>query len=222
MNHPDPDTLVALALDTPPEGEREALLRHVRRCAACRALYRGYLEALGRLQEPLPVPPAWEEELRQRLAPLPPASRKGPESLPSPHRRWLLWAALGVILLGFLGVGGHRHYQDALAWRRFVALASEPGARMLPLVDPTGRQTGWALRTAQREVLLYLQAPPPPGRVYQAWLILPEGRRSLGVSPGKLLEVSTPLSEESWVGVSVEPPGGSPAPTTPSVGRVRI
>ncbi|RTH96749.1 anti-sigma factor, partial [Thermus scotoductus] len=32
----------------------------------------------------------------------------------------------------------------------------------------------------------------------------------------------SPLPEGSLVGVSVEPPGGSPAPTTPSVGRARI
>lgn len=220
MNHPDPDTLVALALDTLPEEQRETLLRHLRRCPSCRALYREHLEALGHLaalQQPLPIPPAWEEELREQLTPSAPVRRPGLLS-----RRQLLAAALGVMLLSFLGWFGYRHYQDALAWRRFVALASEPGARMLPLVDPAGRQTGWALRTAQREVFLYLQTPPPPGRVYQAWLILPEGRRSLGVSPGKLLEVMVPLSEESWVGVSVEPPGGSPAPTTPSVGRVRI
>lgn len=36
MNHPDPDTLVALALDTLPEEQRETLLRHLRRCPSCR------------------------------------------------------------------------------------------------------------------------------------------------------------------------------------------
>jgi anti-sigma-K factor RskA len=91
----------------------------------------------------------------------------------------------------------------------------------MPLLDPGGRQTGWALRTAQGEVLLLLKSPPPPGRVYQAWLILDGQRKSLGLSPTPLLEVG-PLPEESLVGVSVEPPGGSPAPTTPSVGRTRI
>lgn len=217
--HPDPDTLVALALDTLPEERREAILRHVRRCPSCRAVYRDHLEALGHLaaHQPLPIPPEWEDELRERLTPSPATRHPGLLS-----RRSALVAALGVILLSWLSWFGYRHHQDALAWRRFVALASEPGARMLPLVDPGGRQTGWALRTARGEVFLYLERPPPPGRVYQAWLILPEGRKSLGVSPGKLLEITVPLPEESWLGVSVEPPGGSAAPTTPSVGRVRL
>ncbi|MER3537737.1 MAG: anti-sigma factor, partial [Thermus sp.] len=125
-------------------------------------------------------------------------------------------------VLVLLGIERYRRYQDRLAWKRFLALASEPGARMMPLIDPAGRQTGWALRTAQGGVLLYLQTPPPPGRVYQAWLILPEGRKSLGLSPTRLLEITPPPPEGSRIGVSVEPPGGSPGPTTPSVGQVRL
>lgn len=217
MKHPDPDTLLALALDTLPEGEREALLRHIRRCTSCQSLYREHLEALTRLVElsgPLPPPAQWEKELRSRL-------RRPPSTLPSPSRRSLLWAALGIAL-ALLGIEGYRRYQDRLAWQRFLTLASEPGARMMPLVDPSGRQTGWALRTAQGGVLLYLQTPPPPGRVYQAWLILPQGRKSLGLSPTRLLEITPPPPEGSRIGVSVEPPGGSPGPTTPSVGQVRL
>lgn len=210
MTHPDPDDLVRLALDLLPEGERRGLLAHLKRCPSCRAAYRGHLEALSALIPEAPVPPSWEAELRERLR-------------PRPHwaRRRVLALGLAALLLTFLGAFGLRTWQRALAERRFFALAAEPRARLMPLLSPSGRQTGWALRTAQGEVLLLLKSPPPPGRVYQAWLIQDGRRKSLGLSPTPLLELG-PLPEESLVGVSVEPPEGSPAPTTPSVGRARI
>lgn len=217
MKHPEPDTLLALALDTLPERDREALLLHIRRCASCQSLCREHLEALTQLVElhgPLPPPTQWETELRSRL-------KRPPSTISSPIRRSLLWAALGIAL-ALLGMEGYRRYQDRLTWQRFLTLVSEPGARMMPLIDPSGRQTGWALRTAQGGVLLYLQTPPPPGRVYQAWLILPQGRKSLGLSPTRLLEITPPPPEGSRIGVSVEPPGGSPSPTTLSVGQARL
>ncbi len=212
MNHPDPDDLVRLALDLLPREEEEALRRHLRRCAQCRAAYQAHLEALTALVPEEPVPPSWEAELRERLHP------RG-----FFRERRTLAVALAAALLALVPLGGfllHR-WEAASARRRFFALAAEPGARLMPLLDPEGRQTGWALRTARGEVLLLLQAPPPPGRVYQAWLIQEEGRRSLGLSPTPFLELG-PLPPGSLVGVSVEPPGGSPAPTTPSVGRTRI
>ncbi|BBL82813.1 hypothetical protein TthAA37_16850 [Thermus thermophilus] len=215
MNHPDPDTLIALALDTLPEEERRALLAHVRRCPVCGERYREHLEALSRLVPPLAVPSGWEEDLKARL-------RQAPTPKPPVlTRRRLLAGALALALGLYLGQRGYRSYQEALAWRRFLRLAGRPGARLMPLVDLSGTQTGWALRTPEGEVLLYLQTPPPPGRVYQAWLLLDGERKSLGLSATRLLELG-PLPPESQVGVSVEPPGGSPSPTTPPVGRARI
>lgn len=210
MTHPDPDDLVRLALDLLPEGEQAGLRAHLRRCPACRAAYRAHLEALSALVPEAPVPPSWEEELRERL-----------RSRPRWERRRVLLLGLSALLLALLGSMGLRSWQRALAERRFLALAAEPGARLMPLLDPVGRQTGWALRTPRGEVLLLLKSPPPPGRVYQAWLIQDGHRKSLGLSPTPLLELGS-LPEGSLVGVSVEPPGGSPAPTTPSVGRTRI
>lgn len=210
MTHPDPDDLLRLALDLLPEGQGAGLRAHLRRCPSCRAAYRAYLEALTALAPEEPVPPSWKEELRERLRPRP---------LPSRRRVLALW--LTALLLTLLGAFGLRTWQKALAERRFFALAAEPGARLMPLLAPSGQQTGWALRTSGGEVLLLLKSPPPLGRVYQAWLLQEGHRKSLGLSPTPLLELG-PLPEGSLVGVSVEPPGGSPAPTTPSVGRARI
>jgi hypothetical protein len=207
MTHPDPDDLVRLALDLLPEGQGAGLRAHLRRCPSCRA---AYLEALTAMAPEEPVPPSWEEELRGRLRPRPQGAR-----------RRVLALGLATLLLALVGPFGLRTWQRALAERRFFALAAEPGARLMPLLEPGGRQTGWALRTPGGEVLLLLKSPPPPGRVYQAWLIQDGNRKSLGLSPTPLLELG-PLPEGSLVGVSVEPPGGSPAPTTPSVGRARI
>ncbi|VCU54603.1 hypothetical protein TTHNP4_00010 (plasmid) [Thermus thermophilus] len=221
MIHPDPDSLIALALDTLPEAQRKNLMAHIRRCSSCRETYRRHLEALAHLaqsQEPLPVPVEWEQELKERLRTSAPASL--PSRFRAQRRAFLL--VLGGALLGLVALWAYPKYQDILAWRRFMALSSQPGARLMPLVDPAGYQTGWALRTADGGVVLYLKKPPPPGRVYQAWWIQGEGRKSLGTTPGRMLEVGVPLPEGSWLGVSVEPPGGSPSPTTPSVGRAQL
>jgi len=78
-------------------------------------------------------------------------------------------------------------------------------------------------------IMMHKMPPPPPGHVYQAWT-MPKGRKTVAPSvtfmPGsggatvvRLPEAATTLAA---VAVSVEPSGGSIAPTTKPVAVVRI
>lgn len=230
--HPDPARLVEYALGQCDAPETERLEAHFTTCPDCRAVARGHLAALAAVAldlVPEPVPNAWRAELLEGLRPgtdvrphgtRDPAPPRGPRRM---VRRWG-WVAAGVIALALAVTvpSAWDAYQDASAYRSVLALAAQPGARSLPLVDLAGRQTGIVVAVPSGVRVVYMNAAPPPGRVYQAWHVRPEGRRSLGVSGARLLEIEAGLPQPATIGVSLEPTGGSPQPTTPSLGRVTL
>jgi anti-sigma-K factor RskA len=76
----------------------------------------------------------------------------------------------------------------------------------------------------QAEGCLVVQDMPqlPSEQVYQLWLLQGEQRTSGGTfyvdSEGNgwlLISLATPLSSFERIGVTIEPDGGSPGPTTP-------
>ena len=58
-----------------------------------------------------------------------------------------------------------------------------------------------------------LDAPPTEPQVYQAWSIV-EAPESLGTFSGRTFVSSEPVAAEATFGLTLEPPGGSPAPTS--------
>lgn len=60
--------------------------------------------------------------------------------------------------------------------------------------------------------------PPPDGKIYELWLIGPDGATPAGLFRGRDGVVSHPMtgdmSAATHIGVTVEPAGGSPQPTT--------
>ncbi len=98
-----------------------------------------------------------------------------------------------------------------------VALSGRPAA-----ASATG-----SLRFAPDKTLALFEArdlpPLPPSQSYQLWLIYPDGTRDSGAvfnvpatGEATLVVVAPqPLGSYSRFGVSIEPAGGSPAPTGP-------
>ena len=70
-------------------------------------------------------------------------------------------------------------------------------------------------------LIIYDMPPLPQGKVYQFWLIDPNGNRTSGGTfsvdaQGRgwvLIRSPKPLSNFQSVGITIEPEGGSPAPT---------
>ncbi|MDO4244784.1 MAG: anti-sigma factor [Deinococcus sp.] len=90
--------------------------------------------------------------------------------------------------------------------------ARVPGAAQQSIATPGG-SLGTLTRLPDGRTFVYLTRPLEPGRAYQLWSLAGEQPRSLGVfTQGGLLTL--PLPPGTPLAVTVEPPGGSAAPTT--------
>ena len=98
------------------------------------------------------------------------------------------------------------------------------GAVRLPLSTRTGEVFGALWVRPDGQALVVLNRPAPNGQVYQAW-----GRQAGGPQatvPVSLGITGTTVMQVRWQGygsveISIEPAGGSPAPTQP-LGRVNL
>jgi len=177
------------------EGEELARVEaHLEACPACRAEARALREAYYAL------PLALE-------APIP--RRRGRPFL-------MLAAALAAAFLLGLSLP---IYRQGRTGTELLALLARPETRVEPLKAADGRFLGRVVLTGEGEAVLVLATPPPPGKVYQAWGHTERGPVSLGITAGRTLRVR--VAGFRAVGVSLEPPGGSPRPTHP-LGRVPL
>lgn len=210
--------------------EEDALVaRHLENCATCRIELETYRAAAGELalavieDEPSP-------QLRQRLL-----ARTGPAPLPAvpeparfswrqalAHRLGRVspaWAAAGLLLIVALLAGNLWLWQQVRQLSRpttlrTVALAgteAAPTARGLIVISVDGEHG-----------TLVVDGLPQlgPEQEYQLWLIK-DGQRDSGAVfavdedgyGSKWVKAPRPLAYYSAFGVSIEPAGGSPAPT---------
>ena len=136
--------------------------------------------------------------------------------------RWLVAACLVLA-----GAGFFQSYRTQLAFGRLqtdqallTRFLAAPDVGTLTLYSEADERLGTAL-VRPGDALFVLAAPPPPGRVYQAWGHTSddwspqsgEQLTSLEVSRDAVFQVSTDGFASLYL--SVEPPGGSPQPTDP-------
>lgn len=234
----------AYAVDALDEAERADFERHLAACPECRAEVASLREAASSLTQLTAVtPPASLREsvlsgIRsvRPLPPAPPAVEPIAETTaetPAPRRatvvplrrRPFAWAA-GIAAAVLLAVGG-------LAW--------SPWDNGAPRTSPTVAQQVLHAKDAQRyeqtidgarativrsaslgkAVLVADHMPPAPsGKDYQLWLALPgRGMVSAGLMPRDGGETVTYVlqgdaADATGAGITVEPAGGSKAPTT--------
>ncbi|MET7934333.1 anti-sigma factor [Streptomyces sp. NPDC005322] len=188
--------------------------------------------------------PLMKDEVMRRIATVrqePPrvAAREGRESHAGPRRRggrraqsFVLAACLaGAAALGGVAVWQHQQASDA----RDTARRSEQRVaevqeltRVLAAPDAhsrSGRLTGGATGTVvvsrglDKAAFLTSGLPKPPsGRVYQLWFSDDGTMRSAGLMDssggGTAALLSGPVGKASAMGLTVEPSGGSKAPTS--------
>ncbi|SDT01201.1 anti-sigma factor [Actinopolymorpha singaporensis] len=154
-----------------------------------------------------------------------------------PYRRSLLALAAALVVLAGIGVGaGVVQYEQAQ--QRATRAVQERQRIETVLAAPDSRTVRGGVRGGgqvtvvvshqldQAVVLLDGLSQPPRNRTYQLWFISGDNARSAGVvdvtGSGRVSEVLSGVDGANAFGISVEPMGGSKAPTTTPVAAVPL
>jgi anti-sigma-K factor RskA len=219
-------------LRTAPEAERESFNERVRQAretlaTAFTAEEEPPANLFGRITAQLPPKPAAERPEASAVQPraateLAAARERREARRRAPGmRNWLIGvAAAAVIALGGVGVG------------TYVASQNDPLTQVLQAqdvrqatVNVSGGGTATVSISPSKDALVVRMKDvpaPPPGKVYQMWLIPKDG--STPVSQGLMDEqaLSKPavvkgIGSAASLGITLEPAGGSEVPTLPTV-----
>jgi anti-sigma-K factor RskA len=200
-----------------PEREKE-VAAYLRQNPEEAAWVRDMFETLATValdQDPVSVPASAESDLLRRIREGGEAKTRG---LSSSMKRSRFWPLLGLGLA--LGVALFFIIQPFLPSpiptlaERLEQTCNETGVICQPLTNEANIEIGTVARRPDNTLFVVLNEAPPPGQVYQGWEIAGGQPASLGVYEGQVLEINQPLATGSIFGVTLEPPGGSPQPTT--------
>lgn len=243
-SHPSNEELSGYSLQALEPAEMQAVETHLAACPECRQEIKGYTAIAGSLLFAVP-PKAPPPELRSRLA----ASIASGRPVSPPARRGLRFsffqAALGlatIVLLvtsALLAVQVRYLQQQQAALLEFLkndqaalALISEPGVRILPL--GTGPIKGNVVISPGGESgVLFLRglSTLEADRTYQVWLIPSKGApKSAGLfqvardQSFVSFQIASPerITNFATIGITIEPRGGSNAPTTTPILLVNL
>jgi anti-sigma-K factor RskA len=226
----------AYALDALTEIERAAFARHLATCEACATEVAGLTEAASRLALlDAQAPPArlkdavLNEVYRTRQV----GAVRSASAVRSPSAvrgRWL--AAVAAAVVGLAGIAGVWAVQESRLsdardqtaqlqedQARIVSVLSAPDAQVrAAAADVGGRVTLVVSPTMRDGVVVVAGLPTPaPDRAYQLWLIDDGDAASVGLLPagtGSGTALLHDMGRADTLGITLEPAGGSPAPTT--------
>ncbi|MBI1349719.1 MAG: hypothetical protein GC156_01205 [Actinomycetales bacterium] len=231
------------ALDALEPQERADFERHLQSCSACQEELQSYREAIVAMADGAAEAPP--ERLRASVLagisdvrPLPPVVEEATVHDLAAHRasRLSTWLMVAAVLLGVVAVGG---IWRAVALQQQVAQLSAAASDISSLLAASDATTvsGPATTGGQATVVLSRErgqaalvteglAPVPAGHVYQVWFIPSEGSPAsagfVGDASSSATMLSGDLTGAAAVGVTVEPSGGSSAPTTPPIIAIPI
>ena len=233
----------AYVLDAVDDLERASFERHLRDCEVCRGEVDELRESAARLADgawSVP-PPSLRANVMAAIGTtrqLPPPAPVAPVAAPRDRsRRRLVAVAAAAVVLAAGGVFAVQEQrvrderataESALAGEaRVRAVLAAPDLRVREqTLTGGGRVTVAMSRTENAGVIILAADAAPPGdRVYQLWTIRAQVPVSEGpLEPGQTAKVQIVegMDQASDVGVTVEPPGGSRAPTTPLVADVKL
>jgi anti-sigma-K factor RskA len=238
MVHNDYKEMIpARALSTLDAAEERALNEHLENCAECRKEledWQATAATLALASDPAEPSPKVRERI---LSEVRKDRSSTPEVIPfkSPPRNvWSSFGTLGaiaaVVLFTALSIGLAvlwRQNQRLARENKFVALVNTPGARVSELrgVGPgQGETAKLAYDRAGRAILMASKLPSvPQGKAYQLWFIVGDkppvpGKTFVPDKTGNAIledEIPRDAVDASVFAVTVEPEGGSSAPTSP-------
>jgi anti-sigma-K factor RskA len=239
LRRTDPHTLAgAYALDALNPADRESFERHLVSCEACRAEAASLRDAAGRLAEPAAaVPPARLRGLvlaeaartRQQPPPVRVAERVRRSwhgvGWPAAPRMAVAIAGVGILValaLGMLLINDqHRLKADEAQRAQIAAVLNAPDADIMTVPARTRGSATVVMSHADHALVLTTARLPalPPTECYQVWLMGTHRVRSAGRLPAPKQGMTAPmivagLASGDRMGVTIEPAGGSPRPSS--------
>lgn len=223
----------AYAIDALDPEERLLFEAHLRRCPTCQAEVDSLRETGAAMSADAATNPP--DTLRdsvlagiETVRPAPPLTAPGPEPLHHRRRRIrglggtpLLMAA-AVVLIAVVGLTWWQPWWDS------NAPAPTAAERVMTATDATrttqtfsgGAKATLVLSRSEGKAVIVTDdmAPPPQGKVYELWLQSPEGDMLpaglMPKAPDATVVLDGDASSATGVGITVEPEGGSRAPTS--------
>ncbi|MFJ7903995.1 anti-sigma factor domain-containing protein [Streptomyces sp. NPDC096198] len=234
----------AYALHALPGEERAVFERHLSGCASCVQEVAEFTATAARLASAssAPVRDPMRRQVLHRITgvrQVPPGAATGPDQVR--HRaprgrgpaRWALAACLAAF--GGTALWQYERAQDARQQAARAERQADEVAGVLGASDAKTRSariaggTGTLVVSADRDQAVFVASDlpaPPRGKVYQLWFADKGKMRSAGLmSPGRASQavlMRGRVDGASGVGVTVEPAGGSPQPTTTPLGLLNI
>jgi anti-sigma-K factor RskA len=230
----------AYALHALSDDEREEFERHLDDCDACAQEVRELTATAARLGLAVSAtpPPGMKAAVLGRISTVrqeppiaPPPARQAAARLRGRRMARFALAACLAVTAGSAGIAvwQHQNADDARQQARAAQQQSEQLAGVLAAPDAkatTGRLADGASGTLvvahSRNQAVFVASglpTPPSGRTYQLWFNDAGTMRPAGLmDPSRTTEavlLSGPVDKASGMGITVEPAGGSPAPTTP-------
>lgn len=224
------ELIPAYAMGATDTDETRAVEAHLNGCPACRALANEYRQLGDELLFAAPLaaaPVGLTEDLRKRLNAAPTAARQRTGRL-----AWLRKPgfALGAVALALLLLTNVYWMGRVNSLERradeFAAVTQSYGVSLQVAEGQPYADGVVYLQPESKVALLCVYALPKLdySQTYQAWLMRDGQRVSAGTfhvnSDGYgalLIDADRPLGEFQQLGITVEPAGGSPAPTTPRI-----
>ncbi|KOX11508.1 anti-sigma factor [Streptomyces sp. NRRL B-3648] len=247
MTLTDPHTLTgAFALHALPDDERVAFESHLTACASCAQEAAEFTATAARLASAAaePVRPAVRKQVLQRVTtvrqvpPGAPAVERVRRRMPRGSRpaRWALAACVAAAAaLGGTAVWQYDRAQEAVHQAGEAERHAEEVAGVLAAPDAKTRSvrvaggTGTLVVSARRDRAVFVASgmtEPPRGKVYQLWFADGGKMRSAGLMRPDRRSQSVLMQGRvdgtSGVGITVEPAGGSPQPTSAPIGLLGI
>ena len=214
----------AYAVDALDDIERAAFERHLAECADCRTEVAGLRETAALIAETTATePPA---ALRARVLAEISTVRPLPPEIPAPVARrrglrLLLAVAAAVVLVGAGAVVWQQPWADdsssTVATPDQVLSAPDAQSSSVELSGGASATVTYSDSVGKAVIETHDMPPPPDGKVYQLWLQQPdEGMVSAGLmpDPSQTVLLSGDAATATAAGITVEPEGGSPEPTT--------
>ncbi|RFU85522.1 anti-sigma factor [Streptomyces triticagri] len=232
----------AYVLHALPAAERDRFEGHLADCEACAQEVKELAATAQRLGLAVAAPPP--AELRARVLQQITTVRQEPPRLPARARvrawtrsapRLALAACLAAaVALGGVAVWQHQSAEDARDRARRVeqqaaeltAVLAAPDAKTV--TGPVGGDsTGTVVVSEERNRAAFLASSLPDlpaGKTYQLWFDDKGTMRPAGLVAGggrnEAVLMDGPVDGASGMGVTVEPEGGSPRPTTEPIGQM--
>lgn len=215
----------AYAVDAVDDIERAAFERHLAECAECRAEVASLREAAALLAETTATAPpaALRDQVLAGITTVRPLPPQVPATQPvRRHRvRMLVAAAAAVVLVGAGAVAVTQPWDDpARDLTATERVLEADDAQSTTLEFPGGASATVTHSDELDQAVLQTEdmPPPPEGKVYQVWLDQPgAGMVSAAVMPVKedqVLLLEGDAATATGAGITVEPAGGSPEPTS--------